>query len=204
MVKNKGKKITVYTLKGGEGKTTLATAIALEGDWAVITNDPHSDLRSALPEERFLVLDKDDQLPSEEDLFGADIIFDPGGFVDSRMIEAIKMSDYVIVPVTEFGKKLTTERFIASIFEIEQYTKKIIIVLNKITEENAKIARDQLKKEKYPYPVFEIKKNEAFEIVLTEGIPLSEIVKKGGLFRRWYQPVDGQLKKLIKHIHGGK
>ena len=85
-----------------------------------------------------------------------------------------------------------------------QYNRNILIVLNKITKDNAEKARYELKKEKYSYPIFEIKKNEAFEIMLNEGIPISEIVKKGGLLRRWFQPVDGQLQKLIKHINGGK
>jgi cellulose biosynthesis protein BcsQ len=204
MKKKKGKKITIYTLKGGEGKTTLACAIALEGEWAIITNDIHSDLTSALDEKSYLVLEPDQALPSEEDLDGANIIFDPGGFLDPRMIDAIKMSDHVLIPVSEFGKKLNTERFIATIFEIEQYNKNIVIVLNKITEDNAKKARSELKKHKYPYPVFEIKKNEAFEIMLNEGTSISEIVKRGGLFRRWFQPVDGQLQQLIKHINGVK
>ncbi len=200
----KGKKITVYTLKGGEGKTTIACAIALEGEWAIITNDIHSDLTTALKEEYYLVLEPDQPLPTKKELEGANIIFDPGGFLDARMIDAIKMSDHVIVPVSEFGKKLNTERFLATLFEIEQYNKNIIIVLNKITEETAKKAREELKKHNYSYPVFEIKKNEAFEIMLNEGIPVSEIVKRGGLFRRWFQPVDGQLQKLIKYINGGK
>jgi len=199
-----GKKITIYTLKGGEGKTTLACAIALEGDWAIITNDVHSDLTSALDESHYLVLEPGQPLPTKKELEGANIIFDPGGFLDSRMIDAIKMSDHVIIPVSEFGKKLNTERFLATVFEIEQYNKNIIIVLNKITEENAKMAREELKKHKYSYPIFEIKKNEAFEIMLNEGIAVSEIVRKGGLFKRWFQPVDGQLQKLIKYINGEK
>jgi cellulose biosynthesis protein BcsQ len=205
----KSKKITVWTLKGGEGKTTIACAIALEGDWAIITNDIHSDLTSALKEEHYLVLDPDQPLPTEKDLEGANIIFDPGGFLDHRMIDAVKMSDYVIIPVTEFGKKLNTERFIASVLEIEQYNKNIVIVLNKIAQENVEEARKALKelmsKEfKDIYPIFEIKKNEAFEMMLNTGSSISEIVKKGGLFRRWFQPVDGQLQKLIKFINEGK
>ena len=205
----KGKKITVWTLKGGEGKTTIACAIALEGDWAIITNDIHSDLTSALKEEHYLVLDPDQPLPTKKELEGANIIFDPGGFLDHRMIDAIKMSDYVIIPVSEFGKKLNTERFIASVLEIEQYNKNIVIVLNKIAQENVEEARKALKelmsKEfKGIYPIFEIKKNEAFEMMLNTGTSISEIVKKGGLFRRWFQSVDGQLQKLIKFINEGK
>lgn len=203
-MQKKGKKITVYTLKGGEGKTTLSCAIALEGKWAVITNDVHSDLTSALPEEAFLVLEPGQPLPSEKDLEGADIIFDPGGFLDVRMIEAIKMSDHIIIPVTDFGKKLSTERFFASIYEIEQYNKNIVIVLNKISEKDAKKAREILKEEGYEYPVFDIKKNEAFEIMINEGIPVSKIVKRGKLFHRWFSPVDKQLKKLLNYINGDK
>lgn len=205
----KGKKITVWTLKGGEGKTTIACAIALEGDWAIITNDIHSDLTSALKEEHYLVLEPDQPLPTKKELEGANIIFDPGGFLDHRMIDAVKMSDYVIIPVSEFGKKLNTERFIASVLEIEQYNKNIVIVLNKIAQENVEEARKALKelmsKEfKGTYPIFEIKKNEAFEMMLNTGSSISKIVKKGGLFRRWFQPVDGQLQKLIKFINEGK
>jgi cellulose biosynthesis protein BcsQ len=204
-----GKKITVWTLKGGEGKTTIACAIALEGDWAIITNDIHSDLTSALKEEHYLVLEPDQPLPTKKDLEGANIIFDPGGFLDHRMIDAVKMSDYVIIPVSEFGKKLNTERFIASVLEIEQYNKNIVIVLNKIAQENleeAKKALKELMSKEFNgnYPIFEIKKNEAFEMMLNTGSSISEIVKKGGLFRRWFQPVDGQLQKLIKFINEGK
>jgi cellulose biosynthesis protein BcsQ len=200
----KGKKIAVCNLKGGEGKTTIACAIALEGEWAIITNDVHSDLTSALDDKSFLVLEPDQEMPSKKDLAGANIIFDLGGFLDSRMIDALKMSDYVIIPVSEFGKKLNTERFLATLSEVEQYNKNIIIVLNRVTEEHAKKSRSELKKHKYPYPVFEIKKNEAFEIMLNTGTPVSKIVKKGGLFRYLYEPVDAQLQKLIKYINGGK
>lgn len=201
---DKGKKITVYTLKGGEGKTTISCAIALEGDWAIITNDVHSDLTSALDEQHYLILEPGQPLPTKKDLEGGNIIFDPGGFLDVRMIEAIKMSDYVLIPVSDFGKKLSSERFFASIDEIEQYNKNIIIILNKISESDAKEAKKDLKKMGYTYPVFEIKKNEAFEIMINEGIPVSQIVKREGLFRRWFDPVDKQLKKIIDYINGGK
>jgi hypothetical protein len=48
------------------------------------------------------------------------------------------------------------------------------------------MAREELKRQKYTYPVFEMKKNEAFEIMLNEGVPISEIVRRGGLFKRWF------------------
>ena len=46
-----------------------------------------------------------------------------------------------------------------------------------------------------------MKKNEAFEIMLNEGIPISQIVKRGGLFKRWFSQVDNQLQNLINYIN---
>lgn len=201
----KGKKIIVYSLKGSQGKTTLAAAIALELDWQIITNDAHSDLTKVVKAENILMLEPEDKLPSAKDLGDANIIFDPGGFIDSRMIEAIKMSDYVIIPVVNLGRReLETARFVASIFEVEQYNKNIILVLNMLEDKGIEIAREGIKALGYKYPVFEIKKTEAFETMLREGMAISEVVKRGALFKRWFKPVDNQLNKLINYIKGEK
>ena len=138
----KGKKIIVYSLKGSQGKTTLAAALALELDWQIITNDAHSDLAKVVREENILMLEPEDKLPSAKDLGNANIIFDPGGFIDPRMIDAIKMSDYVVIPVVNLGKReLETARFVASIYEVEQYNKNIILVLNMLEDKGAEAAR---------------------------------------------------------------
>jgi len=201
----KGKKIIVYSLKGSQGKTTLAAALALELDWQIITNDAHSDLAKVVKEDNILMLEPEDKLPSAKDLGNANIIFDPGGFIDPRMIDALKMSDYVIIPVVNLGKReLETARFVASIFEVEQYNKNIILVLNMLEDKSAEAAREGIKVLNYPYPVFEVKKTEAFETMLREGIPVSKIVKRGVLFQRWFKPVEGQLNKLINYIQGEK
>ena len=201
----KGKKIIVYRLTGSQGKTTLAAALALELDWQIITNDAHSDLAKVVKEDNILMLEPEDKLPSAKDLGNANIIFDPGGFIDPRMIDALKMSDYVIIPVVNLGKReLETARFVASIFEVEQYNKNIILVLNMLEDKGAEAAREGIKALNYPYPVFEVKKTEAFETMLREGIPVSKIVKRGVLFQRWFKPVEGQLNKLINYIQGEK
>lgn len=151
------------------------------------------------------MLEPEDKLPSAKDLGNANIIFDPGGFIDPRMIDALKMSDYVIIPVVNLGKReLETARFVASIFEVEQYNKNIILVLNMLEDKGLEAAREGIKALNYPYPVFEVKKTEAFETMLREGIPVSKIVKRGALFQRWFKPVEGQLNKLINYIQGEK
>jgi len=200
----KGKKIIIYSLKGSQGKTTLAAALALELDWQIITNDAHSDLTKVVKEENILMLEPENQLPPAAELGDANIIFDPGGFIDPRMIEAIKMSDYVIIPVVNLGKReLETARFVASVFEVEQYNKNIILVLNMLEDKGLEAAREGIKAFNYPYPVFEIKKTEAFETMLREGVPISRIVNRGALFQRWFKPVEGQLNNLIQYINKG-
>jgi hypothetical protein len=77
-------------------------------------------------------------------------------------------------------------------------------VLNMLEDKGAEAAREGIKALNYPYPVFEVKKTEAFETMLREGIPVSKIVKRGVLFQRWFKPVEGQLNKLINYIQGEK
>lgn len=204
----KGRKIIIYSLKGSQGKTTIAAAIALELDWQIITNDIHSDLVQVVKEENVFVLEPGEELPSEKDLKGANIIFDPGGFVDDRMIEALKMSDLVVIPVVDLGRRdFETNRFVATVFEVEQYNKNIVFVLNMLDEKSTKIARECIKVLKtehgYPYPVFELKRTEAFENMIREGVPVSTIAKKGALFKRWFKPLDTQFQKLVTYIKGG-
>lgn len=205
----KGKKIILYSLKGSQGKSTLAAAIAKELDWQIITNDIHSDLAQIVGDKNVWVLEPGDELPSSKVIGNANIVFDPGGFVDDRMIEAIKMSDMVIIPVVDLGRRdFETKRFVATVFEVEQYNKNIVFVLNMLDEKSTDIAREcikVLKKEHgYPYPVFEVKRTEAFENMIRDGISVSQVAKKGTLFQRWFKPVETQLNKLIKHINGGK
>lgn len=204
MTKDKGTKLTVYSLKGGQGKTTISCELSLELDWQVITNDIHSPLESILDKDYTLKLAPDVELPKAKELLGADLIFDFGGYLDPRIIDALKMSDAVLIPVSNFGKKLDTQGFISSIAEVENYNKNIIIILNKMKQETAKEVKKELKKYNYLYPVFEIRKSEAMEKIIAEGVSLSSIIKKGGLLGWTYKGIHADFQKLIKHIKGVK
>lgn len=202
------RKILLYSLKGGQGKTSIACALSLELNWPVITNDVHSPLEEILPEEMVLKLEPNDELPSADEL-GADtkeesLIFDFGGYLDPRIITALEISDVVIIPVSDFGKKLDTQGFISSIAEAESYNKNIVIVLNKMREEDAAAVRSELKKHKYSYPIFELRKSEAVEKMLNEKKSISGIVKEGGLLGWTYRGINNDFTKLINYIKGVK
>jgi len=197
--KNKLKKITVYSLKGGQGKTSLAVAIAKELDFGIITNDIYSPVEKMFSKEMVLKLEPTWEMPSVDDLKGVEIIFDFGGYLDRRVVPALEMSDYVIIPVVDFDT-LNAQGFASTVAEVEQHNKNIIIVLNKIAEEDAKEIRKELKKHNYPYSVLEIKNSRAFKNMIDDNKPISQYVREGGLKGYIYKTVNDQLTKLIQYI----
>lgn len=188
-------KITTYNVKGGVGKTDISLNMALTLDYGIITNEPFSPLETVLGAENFLKLNPGDKLPKLPK--DADIVFDFGGYLDNRVIEALKQSDVVLVPViNEFKDLHTTINFIQ---EIEDYNKKIIIVVNR-AQKGDYVSVCEAMKAFYSYPVFEIKSTRALPNIMKEKKSVKAMVKEGGLKAWNYKSVDSQFDKIIDKI----
>ena len=146
-------KFTVYNHKGGQGKSIISYNLALTMDFGIITNDPYSPIEDLFEEDRFIKLKPKDSLPEVPKEF--DVIFDLGGFLDKRITKALKQSKCVVVPViNEYQDVQTTLTVLQG---IEEYNKKIIIVVNK-AQKNVFDELKSVMKKLYPkYPVFEIR-----------------------------------------------
>ena len=140
--------ITIWSSKGGVGKTSIAVELAERLGAGIITNEANSRIPLfSFLKGKYYVLEHE-QTVSELNI-NENVILDFGGMVDPRVLEAIELSKYILMPVTPSmidiqkcaediegiltafkiaGENLAQEDFIALINEI---LSRIIIIVNK-------------------------------------------------------------------------
>ena len=154
---------TFFSLKGGVGKSSLASAICMElhdDDEKVlfITNDAISPLEKILGEDKVLKIGQNDSFPelNTED----DVIIDLGGFVDDRAITILKNSKQIVLPT--LGSFLSLSGLISTLQEVEPFNKEITIVLNRIEKKEVEKIIEFIRSD-YSYPIFKVKSSKCFE-----------------------------------------
>ena len=189
--------ITVYNFKGGVGKTSIALNIALSLDMGIITNDIYSPIENILPEKQFIKLEKDMPIPDIPE--GMNIIFDLGGYVDQRAIEAIKQSDKVLIPVT--NDLINLQVTINAIDEIREFNENLLIIANRTVKDDFSDISQGIK-QFYDFPVLELKQSRVFSNLFQEKKSIRDIVKQGGLKAYSYRIINEQFDELLKAIGG--
>ena len=190
-------KIVVWNLKGGQGKTVLSMAIAMLEGYYVVTNDVHSPIDEVIGEDRALRLSMRDKLPETPP--EVSLIYDFGGYPDARIIEAAKIADCVIVPII-YDSPLEMQVTINALAEIEKYTDRIVIVINKAKPGDYERAQTVFAEFDYQYPIFEIKKSTAFSRAIEHKKSLQEMVDESALFSFHFSKPLEQVRSLIKAI----
>lgn len=190
-------KVTIYNFKGGTGKTSIACNLAMQLGWGVVTNDHYSPLERVLDEKHLLKLDDDDEDVPE---FPADynIIFDWGGHVDQRAVEALEQSDKVLVPV--LNDYLNLQVSLDAINEISGHNDNIAIIANQVGKEDLKEITKVMRKFFKDYPIFPIKRSKAFPSTFETRKSLKEVVEAGGLRAYSFMPVYKQFNQIVKFI----
>ena len=190
-------KFVVWNLKGGQGKTVLSMAMAMLEDFYVVTNDVHSPIDEVLGEDRALRMGIRDSLPEVPPEIN--LIYDFGGYPDARLIEATRQANCVIVPII-YESPLEMQVTINALSEIEKYTDRIVVVLNKAKPGDFERARAVLAEFDYDYPIFEVKQSTAFSRAIEQKKSLQQMVDESPLFSFHYSKPLEQIRTLIKAI----
>jgi len=209
-------KLAVYSGKGGDGKTPIATNIALDREYAIGTNEHFHVFDSFIPEERLLALTGDESFPLIPD--DIDIVFDLAGSISARSLSinsALEQSDLVIVPISNEVKALVAG--IGTIREVMSITKKILVVATKLEKgrkevfthdwtqsEEFKNVRDSVVNAVGQLPVLPLKYSKVFNAIFEREMSIKQLMACDPLAKYNYRDVSDQFEEIYKYIDGVK
>ena len=192
--------ITFYSVKGGQGKTTLAVQYALRRGLNFITNDAASGSEQIygkkLPKGKFQIslpgqasVDVDEENPN---------VLDLGGFVDGRTPLFFQNSAAVVIPVKTSQADMVG--FFNSLRHVEKYNRNIIAVVNNDEEKIVGKARDEIAAALGGrYEVFSVRNSVFIEKFVLEDIDIFEM-REFGFVQKSLDSLKRQLADLFEGI----
>lgn len=181
-------KITVWSKKGGVGKTSIAYNIARDLDYFLISNDD-SIIEIAYPNKSKIM-----KQPKVID----NCIYDLGGFVDNNIKHILDESDLIIIPIlndlNSFKKTITT------LDEVD--IRKVIIVANRAIKDDFKDIEKYFKK--MNLKVFEIPESKIFQKAFKEQSSINQIVNDSNFNRYTYRNIANKYNQILNYIKGVK
>lgn len=188
----------MFSLKGGQGKSTISAEIALTMGTGVVTNEPYSILEAILPIKSILKIKQNDPLPAIPD--NVPIIYDFGGYVDGRVLEACEASNVIIIPVNPLSDG-DVQACIHTAVELKEYSNKLIFVCNLADKKEAEETKFKLNNFFPDTPFFTINKSKALSNLRHHKKPVSELVKENKLNAYLYRNVNEQINSLVTSLN---
>lgn len=199
--------ILFYTKKGGQGKTTHAIGYAKYSNSTVYTNDydngtlevyenlfDNNKLKPIKPGERI----EDIEISDNESL-----VFDMGGYVDSRISTIAKFVDLCVVPIC-YQSKADIVPAVQTINELEKYNKNIVILINNTEKQYVNAISDALK-EKFTHKQFIVNKSKYINRLADENKTIFDLLNSGGLEKHFLSraliPQINEFYNYIKKIN---
>ncbi len=210
-------KICLYSAKGGEGKTPIATNIALDREYAIGTNEHFQLFDTFIPDDRLLALEPNEVFPEIPD--NVDIVFDLAGSItgnSASIVSALKQADLVIVPITNEVKAIYGG--IGTIREILRFCSNVLAVVTKLDKER----KDSFNKNEWDkslaflnvqaqihetkglenIPCLPLKSSKAFDAIFEKELSIAQLMERDPLLRYSFAEVSRQFDEIYKYIDG--
>lgn len=207
-------KITIYSSKGGVGKTPIAVNIALDYGYALATNELFNMLGQTLSEDQLMTIGPEEEFPTFGD--DMDIVFDLAGMIGQTAAasigSAIRQSDVVLVPVTKEIKALNAAAH--TIMQLQPLTDKIVLVATKLERERGERKIEDWTKCQHfeairtylttrtgtDYPMLPLKKSTAYDAIFKDDRSVNAIAGNNHLRAHSYREVIAQFSDLMTYL----
>lgn len=121
----------VYSIKGGVGKTTLSVQISQMLEYTYVTNDSHSSAHNLMPEEKGFLVSSEEY---EEIPYDDNVVYDFGGFKDTRINDIIKQAKKIVIPT--LTSIVDVQATLATLKDVIEINKHIVIIVNRAKNNN--------------------------------------------------------------------
>jgi len=207
-------RIVVYSGKGGDGKTPIATNIALDRNYGIGTNEHFHIFDGFIPDDNLLAIKANEPFPDIPD--DIDIVFDLAGSITENsvsIISALRQADIVIVPISNEVKALVAG--IGTIREIQRFTNNILVVATKLEKGRKEIFTDdwkqsseylniksQVEQHLGKIPVLPLRLSKVFNAIFEQEKSIRQLMKADPLARYNYKQVSNQFDEIYQFIDG--
>jgi MinD-like ATPase involved in chromosome partitioning or flagellar assembly len=189
------KKILIWSIKGGVGKTNIATELALRLNLPIITNEPYTTLSVIFDDKKLLQLKPKEEVPN----FNTPMIFDFGGYIDDRIVDVIKQVDIVLIPT--IPEVTDIQMLLHTIMEIKEHNNNMAIIINKYeSDKDVALVRDIVNMKIADIPIFAIKKTRALPNIYVEKKSIKEMMEGSSLSKFHYAKVDKQFDEIVNFL----
>jgi len=208
-------KITLYTAKGGAGKTPIATNIFLDRQYAIGTNERFHVFESmeVVDDDAFMCIDYEEEFPEIPD--DIDIVFDLAGSISKSsgsIISAINQSDLVIVPIEDELKSINSG--INTLLELESVKASVLVVATKLKKGRKEVFTNDwtesasfkniknaiVDKCSTDITVLPLKYSELFNTIFDRELSIAQLRNNDALIKHSAKVLDQQFNEIYKYI----
>jgi len=181
--------ISIFSLKGGVGKTSLSFSLSKDLEMGYITNDMSIAIQKHKKSKYVR-----NKVPLRDNT-----IYDFGGFSDNNANEIIKVSDLLIIPTINDQNSIL--KTLEVIKKFSQYVE-ILVVGTMVENDKDKKNIRKFIAQKYPdINIICLKKTRAFKNGMEEGLSLKDLFNSSPLNKHRYKGIYKNYVKFVTEVN---